>query len=132
MRLQRGAGTEDQHSTLGARAGLLRSRTAGNASIACGTSVLNLVSSQQVAGAVCELQICCPCSEERARRISTARSERAEDYRWARLAQGARAQLEQRREAEAAAAEAGEEAAAELEKRPEVTLLIKADVQARS
>ena len=75
--------------------------------------------------------MCCPCSEERARRISNARSERAEDYGWARLAQSARAQLEQRREAEAAAAEAGEGAAAELEKRPEVTLLIKADVQAR-
>ena len=66
------------------------------------------------------------CSEERARRISGARSERAEDYRFSRMAHAARQQLEQREAAEAAAAEAGE---AGLAQRPEVPILVKADVQ---
>ena len=66
------------------------------------------------------------CSEERARRISSARSERAEDYRFSRMAHAARQQLEQR---EAAAAEAGE---AGLAQRPEVAVLVKADVQVRT
>ena len=68
------------------------------------------------------------CSEERARRISSARSERAEDYRFSRMAHAARQQLEQREAAEAAAAEAGEAGSAQ---RPEVSVLVKADVQVR-
>ena len=69
------------------------------------------------------------CSEERARRISSARSERAEDYRFSRMAHAARQQLEQREAAEAVAAEAGE---AGLAQRPEVAVLVKADVQVRT
>ena len=67
------------------------------------------------------------CSEERARRISTARSARVEDYRWSRMAAASRQLLEQRQAAEAAAAESGE--ASTAQERPEVSILVKADVQ---
>ncbi|CAL5229022.1 g12268 [Coccomyxa viridis] len=66
-------------------------------------------------------------SEERARRISTARSARVEDYRWSRMAVASRQLLEQRQAAEAAAAESGEASA--VQERAELSILVKADVQ---
>ena len=76
------------------------------------------------------------CSDERARRVSTARADRAVQYRFSRMAHAVRLQtaLQQQREAEAAAASSSE---AELQPADaavssHINLIIKADVQARS
>ncbi len=73
------------------------------------------------------LSLLAACSEERARRVSTARSARADDYRLSRMAAATRQLLEQRQAAEVEAAEAGDDST--VQERAELSILIKADVQ---
>ena len=74
-------------------------------------------------------------SDERARRVSAARAERAVQYRFSRMAHAVRLQtaLQQQREAEAAAAASSGEAElqpVEAAVSSHINLIIKADVQA--
>lgn len=74
-------------------------------------------------------------SDERARRVSSARAERAVQYRFSRMAHAVRLQaaLQQQREAEAAAAASSGEAELqpmEAAVSSHINLIIKADVQA--
>ena len=73
---------------------------------------------------------CVACSEERVRRISTARTERAQDRHFRQRADSRR-QLKERTQAASASEGETEEASARAEPAPEppLNVLIKADVQ---
>ncbi len=78
------------------------------------------------AGAESQLRVCG--SDERARRVSEARAQRAEEYRHSRQSHAVRLQAAQR---EAAAAKAAENGAAADTQPGQVILIVKADVQVR-
>lgn len=67
------------------------------------------------------------CSDDRARRVSEARAQRAEEYRHSRQSHAVRLQAAER----AAAAEAAEDGAAPDSGPGQIILIVKADVQVR-